>query len=108
MDGEFAVVRNGLNDENPSVSAPKAPTDRAGKANVITRVDVVLRQQRGPARINPHDIAPDHRCVEVGFEQTRAGAPDVKITIAPRLEQKEYADKKTDEHNWEGGGMRST
>src|SRR3974390_3583214 len=100
MDGEFAVVRNGLDDENPRISAPKAGADRAGKANVITRVDVVLRQQIGPARIKPHAIAGDHRCEEVGFEQTRAGAPDVKITIAPRLEQKEDADKKTDEHHW--------
>src|SRR3974390_1787575 len=102
MDGEFAVIRNGLDDENPSVSTPKAPADRADKANVITRIDVVLRQQIGPAQINPHAIVRDHRCVEVGFEQTRAGAPDVKITIAPRLEQKEDADKKTDEHLWQG------
>src|SRR6516164_11283163 len=68
MDGELAVVCNGLDDEDPCVSTPKPPTDRAGEANVIARINVVLRQQLRPTGITSHAFAPDHGCVEIRFE----------------------------------------
>ena len=40
MDGELAIIRKGLNDEDPSVSAAKVPTDRADEADVIAGIDV--------------------------------------------------------------------
>src|SRR5215470_19994133 len=102
MDGELAVVRNGLDDEDPCVSAPKAPTDRAGEANVIARINVVFRQQLRPAGITSHAFASDHGRIEIRFEQTRARPPDVEITVAACFEQKEHANQKTDEHHWQG------
>src|SRR5262249_52711769 len=102
VDSELAVVRNGLNNENPGVSAAKAPADRAGEAYVIARVDVVFRQQLGPARIEPHAFAPNHGRVEVGFEQARACAPDVEIAVAAGFEQKKDGDEETDEHHRQG------
>src|SRR5262245_18535931 len=95
MDGELAVVSNGLDVEDPRVSAPKAPTDRTGEADVIARIDVVVRYPLSPARIKPHPFALDHGRVKVGFEQTCACPPDVEITVPARFEQKEDADEKT-------------
>src|SRR6478609_10218546 len=92
MDGQLTVVCNGLDDEDPNVSAPEAPADRAGQADMIAWIDVILRQQLGPARVKPHALAPDHGRIEIRFEQARAGSPDVEITVAARFEQKEDAD----------------
>src|SRR5215470_1482517 len=64
MDRELAVIRDRLDHEDPSVSAAQAPADRAGEADVVARRHVVLRQQLGPARIEPHAFAPEHGCVE--------------------------------------------
>src|SRR5262249_21921121 len=107
MNSELAVIRNGLDNEDPCVSAPKAPTDRAREANVIARVDVVLSQQLGPACIKPHAFAPNHRCVEVGFEQTRACPPNVEIKVAACFEQKKHANEKTDQYHWQRSGLRA-
>src|SRR5262249_9939171 len=102
MNSELAVVCNGSDDKDPCVSAPKAPADRAGEADVIARIHVVFRQQLGPAGITSHAFAPDHRPVEICFEQPRPPPPDVEITIAARFEQKEHADHKTDEYHGQG------
>src|ERR1700746_1150558 len=102
MDSELTVVCNGLDDKDPCVSAPKAPANRAGEANMIAWIHVVFRQQLGPAGITSHAFTPDHRGVKICFEQSRARPPDVEITIAACFEQKEHADQKTDEHHGQG------
>src|SRR5512132_3909161 len=102
MNGELAVVCNGLDDKDPCVSAPKAPADCAGEANVIAWIDVVFCQQLGPDGITSHALAPDHGRVEIRFEQTRACPPDVEITVAACFEHKEYSYEKTDEHHGQG------
>src|SRR5512136_3104384 len=99
MDSELAIVSNGLDDKNPSIGAAKAAADRAGKADVIARIDIVLRQQLGPAGITPHAFAPDQGRKEVSFEQTRACSPDVEIPISAGFEQKEDANKEADQHH---------
>ena len=72
VDGELAVVRNGLDHEDPGVCAPKPTTDRASKADVVARIAIILRQQLRPIGAQPHAFPSDHRRVEVGLQQTCA------------------------------------
>src|SRR5262249_10359079 len=60
VNGEFAVVRNDLDHKDPSACATKPATDRAGEADMVARLAIVLRQQLGPARTQPNAFTPDH------------------------------------------------
>src|SRR5262249_31091116 len=42
---------------------------------------------------------------EIGLEQTRTCSPNVEISVAAGLEQKEDANEKTDEHQGQGRGF---
>src|SRR5262245_41404056 len=99
VDGELAVVRNGLDHKDPGVCAAKPATDRAGEADMVARIAIVLRQQLGPARTQMNAFTPNHGRVEISLEYTRACPPDVEIPVASRLEQKEHTDNQTNEHH---------
>src|SRR5215475_15892127 len=68
VDGELAVVRNGLDHKDPSVCAAKPATDRAGEADMVARLAIVLRQQLGPARTQPNAFTPKHGRVKISLK----------------------------------------
>src|SRR5262249_56647545 len=104
VDGELAVVRSGLDGEDPGVCAAKPSTDRAGKADVVPRIAIVLREQLGPARNQPYAFASNHGRVEVGLKQTRSCPPDVEISVAAGPVQKEEGNAETERHDAEWRG----
>ena len=48
---------------DPGVCAAKPATDRAGEADMVARIAIVLRQQLGPARTQLNAFTPNHGCV---------------------------------------------
>ena len=68
VDGELAAVRNGLNHKDPGVCAAKPATDRAGEADMVARIAIVLRQQLGPVPTQPNALTPNHGRVEISLE----------------------------------------
>ena len=74
MDGELAVICNGLDNEDPGVCAAKPAADRAGEADVVARIAIVIRKQLGPVRIQSNAFALDHGRVEVSRASARVPA----------------------------------
>src|SRR5262249_25633639 len=107
VDGELAVVRSGLDGEDPGVCAAKPSTNRAGKADVVPRIAIVLREQLGPARNQPYAFASNHGRVEVGLKQTRSCPPDVEISVAAGVRKKEETTERNDGDHREGRGRRT-
>src|SRR5215468_3108482 len=68
VDGELAIVRNGLDHKDPSVGAAKPATNRAGEADMVARLAIVLRQQLGPARTQPNAFTPNHGRVKISLK----------------------------------------
>src|SRR5215475_6886772 len=68
VDGELAVVRNGLDHKDPGVCPAKPATDRAGEADMVARIAIVLRQQLGPVRTQLNAFTLKHRRVEISLE----------------------------------------
>src|SRR5262249_57591740 len=83
VDDELAVVRNGLDHKDPGVCAAKPATDRAGEADMVARLAIVLRQQAGPGCTQPNALTPNHGRIKISLEQTRAGPQDLEIPLAP-------------------------
>jgi hypothetical protein len=107
VDGELAVVRNGLDHEDPGICAPKPTTDRSSKADVVARIAIILRQQLRPIGAQPHAFPSDHRRVEVGLQQTCACPPDVEIPVTAGFQKKKHADDEADEHHGQGRCFRT-
>src|SRR5258706_15880419 len=68
VNGELAAVRNGLDHKDPSVCAAKPATDRAGEADMVARLAIVLRPQLGPARTQPNAFTPNHGREKISLE----------------------------------------
>src|SRR6266849_1950334 len=51
MDGELAKIRGGLNRDDPDVGAPNATAGGAIEADMMARMQVVIRQDQPPAGI---------------------------------------------------------
>jgi hypothetical protein len=45
VDGELAVIGNGLDNEDPGICAAQPSADGAGEADVVGRLAIVLREQ---------------------------------------------------------------
>src|SRR5262249_16372401 len=65
---EPAGGRNGLDTKDPSVCATQPATDRAGEADMVARLAIVLRQQLGPARTQPNAFTPNHGREKISLE----------------------------------------
>src|SRR5216684_3114214 len=91
MDRYLAVIGNHLDGENPNVVATQSPPRRADERDVVAGRSVVARENRLPVIVA--GFTGEYWRVEIQLQPASAGAPDIKVAIAPRLHTEKHGNE---------------
>ena len=92
------ITGDRLNEQNPRIVVSKPASHRTDKTDVIVRRRVVIRQHGIPGTANFNFLASQYRHVKIGLQKPRAGAKEVVITVAARLEYQKKCYQEPDQH----------
>src|SRR3954449_1825162 len=90
MNGELPQIRRCLNHDDPDVGAPDTTAGGAKEADMMTRMQVILREHRPPAGIVVGAFAEQDLCVEMRFHVASPCPPDVEVAVAARLKSEKH------------------
>lgn len=100
MNCDLSEVRGGLNCDNPDVGAPNTTPGGSNEAYVMTRMQVIFREDPPPTAIIFSVLSAQYLRVQMRLHETRPGAPNVEIAVTACLESDKHGEQHAYEDKW--------
>src|SRR5215472_12517555 len=97
MDRELPKVCRSLNHDEPDVAAPNTTASGAKEADMVTRMQVIIREDHPPGGIVVGAFAAQDLRVQMRFHVASPRAPDIEIAVTAGLESEKHREQHTDQ-----------
>ena len=100
MNRDLSEVRGCLNCDNPDVGAPNTTPGGSKEAYVMTRMQVIFRENLSPAAIVFSALSAQYLRVQMRLHEAGSCAPNVEIAVTACLKSDKHGEQHAYEDKW--------